>query len=80
MNANADRHFTTFATWTELTDHVRAGYRLYYHPPMDFRPSLLVSATIRRDGTIRCTPVYVDADPFTADIGHLDRFRRIANV
>jgi hypothetical protein len=66
---------TTFTSWPELLDHVAADYRLYYHAPMDYRPAL-VTATVRKDGKLRVTPVYSDADPFTADVAHLPRFRK----
>ena len=69
--------YEPFTSWAQLIDHVRAGYPLYYHAPMDYRPSI-VQATIRKDGKIRVSPTFSDADPFTADMGHLDRFRRWA--
>jgi hypothetical protein len=70
-------HFESFADWAQLTDHVRAGYRLFYQAPLDYRP-VLVTAVIRKDGKLRVTPPYSNADPFTADNGHLTRFRREA--
>lgn len=67
---------TGFTTWAQLIDHVRADYPLYYHAPMDVRASQ-VTADVRRDGKLRVTPHWSHgADPFTADVGHLDRFRR----
>jgi hypothetical protein len=66
-----------FATWTEVIDHVRAEYPLFYQAPMDYRP-VLVSAVIRKDGKLRVYPALSDADPFTADVAHLDRFRKNA--
>ena len=65
----------TFATWADLLDHVGSEYPLYYHAPMDYRAAQ-VSAVLRKDGKLRVTPTYTDADPFTADQGHLGRFRR----
>ena len=65
----------TFATWADLLDAVGAGYPLYYQAPMDYRAAQ-VSAVLRKDGKLRVTPTYTDADPFTADQGHLGRFRR----
>ena len=67
--------FGSFDTWQELLAFVSADYKLFYHAPMDYRPAV-VSAVIRRDGKLRVTPIYSDADPFTADAGHLSRFRR----
>lgn len=70
--------YEAFQSWAQLTDHVRAGYKLYYHAPMDFKPAL-VTATIRKDGKLRVMPIYGNADPFTADLAHLERFRRLAS-
>lgn len=67
--------FTAFENWRQLQDHVRAGYSLWYQGPMDYRP-VIVTAVVRRDGKLRVSPVYTDADPFTADDAHLTRFRR----
>ena len=68
--------YTSFASWAQLLDHVRAGYRLYYQAPMDYRP-VMVNATIRpKDGNLRVYAPFTDSDPFTADAGHLARFRR----
>jgi hypothetical protein len=64
-----------FLTWGELLDHVSAEYPLFYHAPMDFKPTH-VSAVVRMDGKLRVSPIYSDADPFTADKGHLERFRK----
>ena len=66
---------TEFTSWAQLLDHVRAEYPLYYHAPMDYRAAQ-VSAVLRKDGKLRVTPTYTDADPFTADQGHLGRFRQ----
>lgn len=71
--------YTTFQTWTELLDAIRADDRIAYQAPMDVRP-VQVGTTIRRDGRIRVTPTSRDADPFTADAAHLDRFRKIGET
>ena len=65
----------TFESWAQLIDHIRAGYQLWYHAPLDYRPQL-VTAVVRRDGKLRVAPVYSNADSFTADTGHLSRFLR----
>lgn len=73
-----DRRFETFPSWKDVLEHVRAGKPVYYHAPFDIRP-VLVSATAEPQGrTVRITPPTRDADPFTADAGHLERFKRIA--
>jgi hypothetical protein len=72
------RQYEAFASWAQLLDHVAAGYQLWYHAPMDYRPAQ-VSAVVRKDGKLRCTPIFTGgADPFTADLAHLERFRRVA--
>ena len=67
--------YRPFETWAQLLDHVRAGYRLLYQAPLDFQP-VTVTAVIRKDGKLRVVAPFSDADPFTADAGHLSRFRR----
>jgi hypothetical protein len=67
--------YENFGSWHQLLDHLAAGYPLYYQAPLDYRP-VLVTAVRRKDGRLRVTAPYTDSDPFTADIGHLPRFRR----
>lgn len=67
--------FQSFSTWAELLDHISGEYPLFYHAPLDFRPRR-VSAVARRDGKLRVYPLTNEADPFTADSAHLDRFRK----
>ncbi len=74
---NDTKRFANFAEWAELLDYVAAGHTLYYQAPMDARPALVQAVVRRVDGKLRVTPVYTDADPFTADLAHLSRFRRV---
>lgn len=67
----------SFATWEALLDHIAAEYPLAYQAPLDARP-VVVTVARRKDGKLRVTPPFSDADPFTADAGHLSRFRRRA--
>lgn len=67
--------YAPFQSWDQLLDHIRAEYPLFYHAPMDQRPAM-VSGVLRKDGKVRVSPFSNEADPFTADIGHLDRFRK----
>jgi hypothetical protein len=68
--------FDPFDSWTAVLDHVNASYLTWYWAPLDPRP-MMVQCHVRRDGTIRVIPPRgSDADPFTADHGHLERFRR----
>lgn len=66
--------YRTPSTMAELYDAIAAGYRIAYQAPLDSRP-VHVSCKVRRDGRVRVDPPYADADPFTADAGHLGRFR-----
>lgn len=65
-----------FRDWPTVLQHIRAGHPVWYHAPMDRYP-VPVRATVRgRDAkTVRVYPPSTDADPFTADAKHLDRFR-----
>lgn len=64
-----------FESWEQLIDHIKAGYLLWYQPPLDYYPCQ-VNAVIRRDGKVRVNPIYRGSEPFTVDQGHLSRFRR----
>lgn len=65
-----------FATWAAVLEHVGAGKATWYQAPLDTR-AVRVRVGLRRRGTrVRVTPPGGDCDPFTADAGHLDRFRR----
>ncbi len=68
---------TSFTSWADLIDAIRADYAIRYQGPVDYR-SHAVTCTIRKDGKIRVSPIFTDADPFTADRAHLDRFRKLA--
>lgn len=78
--------YRTFETWPTLLAHVRACLPVYYQAPMDPRP---VRVRVQFLGSrfltgeykqIRVFPPSHDCDPFTADAGHLDRFRRLDTV
>jgi hypothetical protein len=65
----------TFASWAELLTYVeekRGPVR--YHAPLDIRPAMVRAE--RRGKKVRVFPFASDCDSFTADAGHLDRFRR----
>lgn len=67
--------YETFATWDDVLVFVKRGGWLFYHAPLDFRPSS-VQASVRGKGRkIRITPGG-DCDPFWADEKHLPRMRR----
>jgi hypothetical protein len=54
----------------------RRGERLWYHAPMDLRPQSIAVDRVFKNGKIRIDPLSNQADKFTADAGHLNRFRR----
>lgn len=77
-------HFTGFSTWSDVLAYARTGAPLYYHAPMDAFPVRIFHFKVRAR-TIRIWPPGSQgrgrmrtADPFTADKGHLNRFRRPA--
>lgn len=71
--------FESFAQWGDLLDYAREYRPLYYQAPLDVRP-VRVDVRVNRNLTIRVFNVIAyrprEADPFTADRAHLDRFRR----
>jgi hypothetical protein len=71
------KRFEVFATWAEVLAHVQAGNETWYHAPLDILPHM-VRTELRRGGKVRVFPWSRDCDPFTADAGHLNRFRRMA--
>ncbi len=72
--------FESFPSWSALVGAVARGERIFYHAPLDARP-VLVRCELRgrnpRTFKVRVFPPSRDADPFTADTGHLDRFKRL---
>lgn len=67
--------YAKFETWADVLAFAKVGW-LHYHAPMDLRPTSVRVVRIYKNGKIRLDPGTRDADPFTADAGHLDRFRR----
>jgi hypothetical protein len=68
--------FTTFSTWDEVLDAARRGDMLYYQAPLDRAPRYVAINKVYKNGTLRIDPLSRDADKFTADAGHLLRFRK----
>lgn len=69
-----------FATMAEVVAHLKAGKPLFYKVPLSYR-SVRIDGYARPFGKVR---VYIrahrldpESDPFVADEGHLDRFRKI---
>lgn len=71
------RTFTTFTSWREVLIHVMAGKPVWYQAPLDYRP-VRVRTHPTAGNKLRVFPPAGDADPFVADAGHVDRFRREA--
>jgi esterase/lipase superfamily enzyme len=65
--------YAGFASWEDVQAAVSRGVRLYYHAPMDYRPAR-VTCVLKKTNKVRVLPPTSDADPFTADVRHLDRF------
>jgi hypothetical protein len=71
--------FAPFESWQAVIEHVQADRPVYYHAPFDFRPARVgarLNSPKASRRTIRIDPMSRDADPFTADAAHLDRFCR----
>jgi hypothetical protein len=66
-----------FASWPALLEHIATGGAVYYHAPMDHAP-VRVRVEVRRGSKLRVFPPSRAADAFTADSGHLERFRQTA--
>jgi hypothetical protein len=79
-----------FHSWADVLAYARRGAPLYYHAPLDSHPVRIYPKTwdgeqlayVVRARTIRIWPSGSTgrgrrrtSDPFTADAGHLDRFR-----
>jgi len=68
--------YARFETWNDVLAFVDRGGWLFYHAPLDLRPMSVRVAKRFKNGKLRLDPGTRDADPFTADAGHLDRMRR----
>lgn len=68
--------FAPFQHWADVVEAAGRGERLWYKAPLDHQPRLVRIVRVFKNGKIRIDPMSRDADDFTADAGHLDRFRR----
>lgn len=68
----------SFDTWTDVLAAAARGDRLWYQAPLDRNPRSILVAKIYKNGSLRIDPLSNQADKFTADAGHLTRFRRKA--
>lgn len=67
----------TFESWTDVLKAARDGVWLWYHAPLDLRACSVRVVRVYKNGKLRIDPG-CGADSFTADVGHLSRFRRNA--
>ncbi len=72
--------FETFPTWEAFLCHLSGGGRpdrevrwIWYKAPLDYRARFVHVRKVYKNGKVRIDPCTPDADPFTADAGHLDR-------
>lgn len=65
-----------FPDWPAVLRHVRDGRPIWYHAPLDYRPVPVRAKLTTTSQRVRVSPCLAsDADAFTADAGHLERFR-----
>ena len=64
-----------FDTWQDLIAHVTAGRRVLYYAPCILPIERINVRAVAGKHVLRIVPIDRDYDPFTADEGHLDRFR-----
>jgi hypothetical protein len=67
--------YKEFSTWNEVLSAAAAGERLWYQAPMDRSPHSVRVVRVFKNGKIHIDPLSNEADSFTADAGHLSRFR-----
>ena len=68
--------FVPFDTWNDVLDAARRGDQLWYQAPLNIRPASVRVVKVFKNGSVRIDPMSRDADNFTADKGHLSRFRQ----
>lgn len=65
-----------FDTWTDVLNAASRGDRLGYQAPLDSSPRSILVTKIYKNDKLRIDPLSNQADSFTADAGHLSRFRK----
>lgn len=71
--------FVGFTTWLAVLQYAQSGRPLYYHAPLDPQPRRIHVSALYKNGKLRIAKPSADADGFTADAGHLERFRKPAD-
>lgn len=78
------QHFIRFDAWEQVLEAARKGEPLWYRAPMDeaqaYPAKSVQVVRVYKNGKLRVRPLANQADPFTADAGHLLRFRRRIEV
>lgn len=70
--------FKPFNSWNDVLVAAASGEHLWYQGPLDHRPHSIYVIKVFKNGSLRIDPLNNQVDKFTADKGHLDRFRRRA--
>jgi len=70
------QNLVCFDSWSDVVAAATRGDRLWYAAPLDARAREVRVKRVYKSGKLRIDPVSNDADAFTADAGHLSRFRR----
>lgn len=68
--------FALFDTWEDVLNAARRGDRLWYQAPLNRFPHSILVVKIYKNGKLRIDPLSNQVDKFTADAGHLARFRK----
>lgn len=78
----AQTSLVRFANWDDVLNAARAGEQLWYESPMDAAqayPAKQVQVIrVYNNGKLRIDPLSNQASAFTADSGHVYRFRHAA--
>ncbi len=69
--------FKTFATWSDVVTAANRSVVLWYHAPLDIHPVRVHVVRVFKNGKIRISAIGLT---FTADSGHLNRFRAMESV
>ncbi len=70
--------YLPFATWSDVLTYVKGGEPLFYQGPLDVRPGRVRVRAAYKNGKLRLEDYWHGTDNydrFTADHGHLSRFR-----
>lgn len=74
------QNLVRFDSWAQVLEAARAGVQLWYEAPMDaaraYPAEQVAVRKVFKNGKLRIDPLSNQAGPFTADAGHLYRFRR----